>query len=370
MKVPFADLVSMHKDLQAGFDEAIEEVFNAGSFILGPAVEQFEESFAKASGREHCVGVNSGTSALHLALLAAGVGPGDEVITTPHTWISTSWAVSYCGATPVFADVDPKTGNLDPAATAAAITQKTKALLPVDLYGNPADLVVFESLAEQNGIALVDDACQAHGSRLGDRLVGSFGTSACFSFYPGKNLGAAGEGGAIVTDDADMAARMRRLRNHAQAGAHEHVEIGYNYRMEGLQGAVLGVKLPYLDGWNNQRRQAAAVYNQMLESIEGAMAPIITPGADPNWHLYVVRVANRESVATRMQENGIDVRFHYPTPVHLQPAYSFLGHTRGSFPEAERYAGECLSLPMYPGITPAQQERVIEELALAVEVST
>lgn len=369
MKVPFADLVSMHADLRGAFEEAIGEVFDTGAFILGPAVEQFEEAFAKASGRKYCVGVNSGTSALHLALLVAGVGPGDEVITTPHTWISTSWAVSYCGATPVFADVDPDTGNLDPTQVAAAITSKTKALLPVDLYGNPADLVAFEDLAKRHGLALVDDACQAHGALLGSRLVGSFGTSACFSFYPGKNLGAAGEGGAIVTDDLDAANRMRRLRNHAQAGAHEHLEIGYNYRMEGLQGAVLGAKLPSLDGWNNQRREAAARYAELLSGLAGVTQPFVTPGADPNWHLYVVRVAERSTVASRMQANGIDVRFHYPTPVHLQPAYGWLGHKLGDFPVAERFAAECLSLPMFPGITEAQQEHVVEELVDAVEAT-
>ena len=368
-EVPFADLVSMHADLRDSFDEAIAGVFDTGAFILGPAVEQFEQAFAKATGRSHCVGVNSGTSALHLALLVAGVGPGDEVVTTPHTWISTSWAVSYCGATPVFVDVDPATGNLDPRLVEPAITGRTKALLPVDLYGNPADLPAFESLATRHGIALVDDACQAHGARLGGRPVGSFGTSACFSFYPGKNLGAAGEGGAIVTDDADAAERMRRLRNHAQAGPHEHLEIGYNYRMEGLQGAVLGAKLAFLEGWNDQRREAAARYATMLEGVAGVVRPTVTPGADPNWHLYVVRVGEREEVASRMQAIGIDVRFHYPTPVHLQPAYAFLGHKPGAFPVAERFAAECLSLPMFPGITAAQQERVVDALIAAVEVT-
>lgn len=370
MEVPFADLVSMHADLRGAFDEAIAGVFDTGAFILGPTVERFEDSFAAAIGRSHCVGVNSGTSALHLALLAAGVGPGDEVVTTPHTWISTSWAVSYCGATPVFADVDPATGNLDPMAAAAAITPRTKALLPVDLYGNPADLPAFERLAMHHGIALVDDACQAHGARLEGRPVGSFGTSACFSFYPGKNLGAAGEAGAVVTDDAEAAERMRRLRNHAQASAHEHVEIGYNYRMEGMQGAILGAKLASLEGWNDLRREAAARYADLLEGVVGVRAPSVTPGADPNWHLHVVRVANRGEVAKRMHARGIDVRFHYPTPVHLQPAYAFLGHRKGEFPVAESFAAECLSLPMFPGISPAQQERVVEELVAAVEVAS
>lgn len=368
IEIPFADLVSMHAELRGTFEEAMGEVFDTGAFILGPSVERFEQAFAKAVGRKHCIGVNSGTSALHLALLVSGVGPGDEVVTTPHTWISTSWAISYCGATPVFADVDPETGNLDPELAAAAVTPKTKAVLPVDLYGNPADLPTFEKFASAHGVTLVDDACQAHGSRLNGREVGSFGSSACFSFYPGKNLGAVGEAGAIVTDDEDVAARMRRLRNHGQAGAHEHLEIGFNYRMEGLQGAILGAKLPLLERWNNQRREAAARYTALLDGMAGVVAPSVTPGGDPNWHLYVVRVRDRDEVARRMHSKGIDVRFHYPTPVHLQPAYSFLGHKPGSFPIAESFAAECLSLPMFPGITESQQQRVAEELEVAVVV--
>lgn len=368
--VPFVDLVAMHEGLREGFEQAIAEVLDTGSFILGPAVERFEQAFAKLVGRRHCVGVNSGTSALHLALLSAGVGPGDEIITTPHTWISTSWAISYCGATPVFVDVDPSTGNLDPSLVDSAVTSRTRALLPVDLYGNPADLVALEQIAVRHDLKLIDDACQAHGARLVERPVGSFGTSACFSFYPGKNLGALGEAGAVVTDDEESAERMRRLRNHAQGEAHHHLEIGFNYRMEGMQGAVLGVKLDSLEGWNNQRRQAAARYNEMLDATNGVVLPAVTPGADPNWHLYVVRVDEREAVSKRMQSNGIDVRFHYPTPVHLQPAYEFLGYTRGSLPVAESFAGECLSLPMFPGITSSQQERVVEELVAAVEVAS
>jgi dTDP-4-amino-4,6-dideoxygalactose transaminase len=367
VNVPFVDLSTVHRPLEAELLDSIGGILSTGAFILGPAVERFEEAFAAATGRRHCVAVNSGTSALHLALLAAGVGPGDEVVTTPHTWISTSWAISYCGATPVFAEIDPATGNLDPAAAEAAITDRTAALLPVDLYGNPADLPGFEAVAARHGIALVDDACQAHGARLDGRPVGSFGQFACFSFYPGKNLGAAGEGGAIVTDDDAAATRMRNLRNHAQVEAHVHDEIGFNYRMEGMQGAVLAAKLPHLDGWNDARRAAAANYLDRLDGV-AVEAPASTPGADPNWHLFVVRHEERDRVAKEMQAQGIDVRFHYPTPVHLQPAYASLGHRPGAFPLAEAFAASCLSLPMFPGITADQQDAVIAALRGATGV--
>lgn len=366
MTVPFADLDLMHGDLRAELDAALGEVISSGAFVLGPAVERFEAAFAASVGRRHCIGVNSGTSALHLALLAAGVGPGDEVVTTPHTFIATTWAISYCGATPVFADVDRATGNLDPDRAAERISPRTAALLPVDLYGNPADLLAFEALAERHGIPLIDDSCQAHGSRLVGRPVGSFGQAACFSFYPGKNLGALGEGGAVVTDDDDAAARIRQLRNHAQTAASVHSELGFNYRMEGLQGAALGVKLPHLERWNDLRRTAAARYEEVLADTPGVTLPSVTAQAEPNWHLYVVRVGRREEVAASMRASGIDVRYHYPSPVHLQPAYADLRPAVGDLSEAEAFAAECLSLPMFPGITPEQQDLVAEALRAAV----
>jgi dTDP-4-amino-4,6-dideoxygalactose transaminase len=366
VKVPFLDLSLLHAELQEALLGAVTEVIQTGAFVLGPAVERFEGAFAEAVGREHCVAVNSGTSALHLALLGAGVGPGDEVVTTPHSWISTTWAISYCGATPVFADVDPATGNLDPSAAAAAVTDRTAAILPVDLYGNPCDLPAFEALARRHGIALVDDACQAHGATLDGRPVGSFGSSACFSFYPGKNLGAVGEGGAVVTDDASLAARLRALRNHAQAPAHHHGEIGFNYRMEGVQGAALAVKLPHLDAWNDQRRVAAARYAELLAGVAGVTAPFANPAGNPNWHLYVVRTPGRDGVLAAMHRSGVDARVHYPTPIHLQPAYAHLGLGPGSFPVAEGFMAECLSLPMFPGITEEQQGVTVAALADAV----
>jgi dTDP-4-amino-4,6-dideoxygalactose transaminase len=367
VKVPFLDLRAQLASIRAEVDAAVRAIVDDCAFILGGGVSQFEEAFALYAGRTHCVGVNSGTSALHLALLVAGVRPGDEVVTTPHTWISTSWAISYCGARPVFADVDRRTGNLDPIAAERAITPKTKALLPVDLYGNPADLVAFKEIAARHAIHLIEDAAQAHGARLHGQPTGSFGVLSCFSFYPGKNLGAAGEGGAVLTDDPALADRMRHLRDHAQAQRHHHVEIGFNYRMEGLQGAVLAVKLRHLDRWNDARRTAAARYRELLADIPGLTLPESTPGADTVWHLYVVRVPNRNRVAAALAEQGVGTGVHYPTPIHLQPAYAWLGYQRGSFPVAEAFAAECLSLPMFAEITAEQQAHVAAALRAALE---
>lgn len=366
MKVPFLDLRAQYAPIRGEIDDALRPILDDAAFILGPGVSRFEKAFAAYTGRRHCVGLNSGTSALHLALLAAGVGPGDEVVTTPHTWISTSWAISYCGARPVFADVDPVTGNLDPAEAERAITPRTRALLPVDLYGHPADLEAFEEISRRRGIPLIEDAAQAHGARRGGRAAGSFGLLACFSFYPGKNLGAAGEGGAVVTDDRALAERIQRLRDHAQGGRHNHVEIGFNYRMEGIQGAILEVKLRHLDRWNQARRAAARRYRDLLSGVPGMSLPVAQPGAEPVWHLYVVRVRDRDGVSKRLADSGIGTAVHYPTPVHLQPAYAGLGHARGAFPRAEDFAAECLSLPMFAEITAEQQEAVASALRSAL----
>lgn len=367
MNVPFLDLRTQHESIRPELDAALNTVIEQTAFALGPAVTEFEEKFAAYTDRAHCVAVSSGTAALHLALLAAGVGEGDEVITTPHTWISTTWAISYCGARPVYADVDPRTGTLDPELAGEMITPRTKALLPVDLYGNPADLSAFEKLGREHGIAVLDDAAQAHGARLDARPVGSFGDMACFSFYPGKNLGAMGEGGAIVLDDADAADRLRRLRDHAQDGRHNHTEIGFNYRMDGLQGAALSVKLDHLDGWNDQRRQAADNYHKLLSDMPDLRLPVLTDGADPCWHLYAIRVPDRDSLATRLSGAGVATGVHYPTPVPLQPVYAYLGHRSGDFPAAEEYASTCLSLPMFPEISPEQQDYVASAIRDALD---
>ena len=369
MKVPFLDLASLHEPLRDDLEKALADVVERNEFILGSAVMRFEEAFASYVGRRHCVAVSSGTAALHLALLAVGVEPGDEVITTPFSFVSTSWAISYCGATPVFADVDPETGCLDPAEVESRITSRTRALLPVDLYGNPCRLDLFSQMARSHGLALVDDACQAHGSRLLQRPVGSYGDAACFSFYPGKNLGAFGEGGAVVTDDPSIAQRLRQLRDHAQLGLHHHVEIGFNYRMEGLQGAVLAVKLEHLDSWNAARCRAADRYLSELCRAANLRLPRLSTHGQSNWHLFVIRVADRNRVQERLRRLGIDARVHYPVPIHLQPAYSHLGYEVGAFPRAEEFALNCLSLPMSPLITPAQQDEVVRALVLSLKDS-
>lgn len=367
MRVPFFDLQAQLSSLRSEVDAAVAGVMDTGAFALGPTVEAFESEFADYVGANHCIGVNSGTSALHLALLASGAGPGDEVITTPHTWISTSWGISYTGAKPVYADIDPDTGNLDAEKVEAAITSRTKAILPVDLYGNPADHVTFESIATDHALHLIDDAAQAHGASLGGRPIGSFGHATCWSFYPGKNLGAAGEGGAVVTDDAELADRIRSLRDHAQVGRHNHVEIGFNARMDGIQGAVLSVKLKRLDEWNEMRRKAAERYGRLLSGVDGVELPGVTPGSSPSWHLYVVRVPDRAALGDILAEAGIGTGVHYPAPVHLQPAYADLGCGPGSFPNAEHFAAHCISLPMFPEITPEQQRHVADVIVGAME---
>ena len=273
MRVPFLDIRAQNASIQSELKAALDPILRDGQFILGPAVEAFEQEFAHYVGVDHCVGLNNGTSALHMALVASDVGPGDEVITTPHTWISTSWAISYVGAAPVFVDIDPETYTLDPELVEEAITPRTKAILPVHLYGQAADVLRLRELADKHGLLLIEDAAQAHGATLQNRRVGSFGQIGCFSFYPGKNLGAFGEGGAIVTNDAEVAQRVRRLRDHAQDGRHNHVEIGFNTRMEGVQGAVLRVKLRHLDAWNASRRAHADRYRDLLSNLDGLELP-------------------------------------------------------------------------------------------------
>lgn len=369
MKVPFLDLASLHEPLRADLEKALTDVVERNDFILGFAVTRFEDAFASYVGRRHCVAVSSGTAALHLALLAVGVKPGDEVITTPFSFVSTSWAISYCGAKPVFADIDPESGCLDPAEVESRITSRTRALLPVDLYGNPCRMDLFSQMARSHGLGLVDDACQAHGSRLLQRPVGSYGDVACFSFYPGKNLGAFGEGGAVVTNDPSIAQRLRQLRDHAQVGHHHHVEIGFNYRMEGLQGAVLAVKLEHLDSWNAARCRAADRYFSKLSDLANLRLPRLSTHGQSNWHLFVIRVAHRDRVKERLQHLGIEAHVHYPVPIHLQPAYSHLGYEVGAFPRAEEFALTCLSLPISPVITPAQQDEVVRALVLSLKDS-
>ncbi len=329
--------------------------------MLGPKVAEFERNFAAYAGSKHCIGVNSGTSALHLALIAAGVGQGDEVITVPMTFVATSWAVSYVGANPVFVDVDPATYTLDATLVEKQITRRTRALLPVHLYGQPADMRPLMEISERHGIPIIEDAAQAHGARYQGQGAGTLGLCGCFSFYPGKNLGAYGEGGAIVTNDDSIAKRLRALRDHAQEQRYYHDEIGYNYRMDAFQGAVLNIKLKYLERWTERRRLLAARYNELLAGL-----PIQLPAEAHDrrhvWHLYVALHRERDRIRQELEARGIQTGLHYPVPVHLQKAYRHLRYRVGDFPMAERIARECITLPLYPEMTGAQQDQVIEAL--------
>lgn len=364
MNVPFLDLKAQNRSMWSELQDALEPVMANAQFILGPAVERFEDRFAEYVGVRHCIGLNNGTSALHLALLACGVRPGDDVITTPHSWISTTWAISYVGARPVFVDIDPVTYNLDPKQVERAITPRTRAILPVHLYGQAADLEPLLRLAETYHLTLIEDAAQAHGAFYHGRRVGSWGKAACFSFYPGKNLGAFGEGGAVVTNDREVADHIRRLRDHAQQGRHHHVEVGYNMRMEGVQGAVLEAKLRHLDSWNAARARHARRYHELLDGIPGLVLPAAPRPEGHVWHLFVVLVRghDREQLRQALAERGVATAVHYPTPIPYQPAYSHLGYRPGDFPVTEDVMGNCLSLPMYAELTDEQIEYVAATL--------
>ncbi len=366
--VPFLDIKAQNRGIAEELHEAINRVVSQGQFILGPAVERFEQAFARYIGTQHCVGLDNGTSALQMALVACDIGPGDEVITTPHTWISTSWAISYVGAKPVYVDIDPETYTLDPRLVRRAITPRTKALLPVHLYGQAFDVDAFQRIADEHGLALIEDAAQAHGARWSGRRLGSLGRVGCFSFYPGKNLGAMGEAGAIVSDDGQLAARVRRLRDHAQAGRHHHVEIGYNTRMEGIQGAVLEVKLRHLDRWNAQRRRHAARYGELLADIPEIELPAAPRPESHVWHLFVVLAPRlcRDALTKELAAEGIATGIHYPTPVPLQPAYASLGYQPGDFPVAEDVMARCLSLPMFAELTEEQLVHVADAVRTCV----
>ncbi len=358
--VKFVDLDALHGPILSEIRAEIEDVISSNSFALGPKVESFEEQFATYLGANHCVGVNSGTSALHLALIVAGINPGDEVITTPSTWISTSWAISYVGAKPVFVDIDPTTYCMDAAQVAQAITEKTGAILAVDLYGHPIDGDALGHLARTHGIPLIEDAAQAHGAMWNGRPCGTLGDIATFSFYPGKNLGAFGEGGAIVTNNNDWAQRLRRLRDHAQDGRHNHTEIGFNYRMEGMQGAVLSVKLRHLDRWNEARRQVAEWYTAKFATCPDIVCPRTAPLAEVVWHIYAVQHDDRDALCTHLREHDISCAVHYPTPIHLQPAYANLGYVAGDFPVAEQLGRRQLSMPMHPAMSPQDIDAIVQ----------
>ncbi len=357
--IPYLDLKAQMKPLRAQIDAAIARTLDNCSFCLGPDVTQFEKDFAKYCGAEHCVAFNSGTSAEHVALLLLNIKPGDEVITTPMTFVATSWAISYVGAKPVYVDIDDATFNLDPKKVEAAITPRTKAVLPVHLYGLPFELDPILEICRKHNLPLVEDACQAHGAKYKGKTIGTFGDMSCYSFYPGKNLGAAGEGGALVTNNAEYAKRARSLREHGSTVRYYHDEIGFNYRMEGIQGAVLGVKLPHLAKWTSERQRVAKRYTELLAGtpLQLPHQPAHTESA---WHLYVVRHARRDELKAYLDANGVGCALHYPLPLHLQKCYASLGHKAGDFPITEKAARECLSLPIYPELTEVQIQRVVE----------
>lgn len=358
MKVPFLDLKAHHAPLMGEIERAIRNVISTGAFAGGPFVADFEKDFASFCRCQHAIGMGSGTEALWLALLACGIGAGDEVITVPSTFMATAEAITYCGARPVFVDVDELTYTMDPALLKAAITEKTKAVIPVHLFGQSADMRPILSIARAHGLLVIEDACQAHGADYNGERVGSLGDAGCFSFYPGKNLGAFGEAGAAVTNNPELAEKMRILRDHGQSRKYHHSMIGWNCRMDGIQGAVLQIKLQHLDRANNRRRAHASRYNELLSEVEEIILPVEASYARHVYHIYAIRTQEREELMRGLTEAGIGCGIHYPVPVHLQEAYRSLGYRAGAFPVAERAASEFVSLPMYPELTPAQIEAV------------
>lgn len=359
MKVPFVDLQTQYQSLKHEMLPAVEKIMETSQFILGKAVEDFEKKFAEAHEMKHCIGVGTGTDALHIVLWALNVGRGDEVITVPHTFIATAEAISLTGARPVFVDIDPVTYTMDLNQLENAITKKTKAIIPVHLYGQPAAMTEIMEIANRHGIPVVEDACQAHLAQYDGKFVGQFGVAAAFSFYPGKNLGAYGEGGGVTTNDDMLAKKMRMIRDHGSEKKYHHAMWGHNYRLDGIQGAVLGVKLPHLHEWTEARRSNAAKYNQQLDGMGDLVVPKGSSRAKHVYHLYVVQTPNREELQSYLTSREVSTGLHYPVPLHLQEAYIDLGHKRGDFPVTERVASRALSLPMFPELTTEQIDYVV-----------
>jgi len=360
--IPYLDLKAQYHSIKAEIDTAVLRVLESTQYILGEEVAAFEREFAGYCHASQAIGVNSGTSALHLALLAAGIGPGDEVITVPFTFVATVSAICYTGATPVFVDIEPDYFTMDPSKIEAAITPKTKAIMPVHLYGQPADMDPIMEIARRRGLTVIEDAAQAHGSDYHGRRCGSIADTAGFSFYPGKNLGAYGEGGAITTTRADVAATCRTLRDWGQEKRYEHRLKGFNYRMDGIQGAILRVKLRHLEAWTERRRQVAEWYAAALDP-DSVRLPKARPGCRHVYHVYAVRTDDREKLRDVLGRQGIQTGVHYPIPVHLQPAHADLGYHAGDFPAAEQVAREVLSLPMFPEMTREQVQAVAEAVS-------
>ncbi len=363
MKVPFNDLKLQNHSIRNEVNDAIDTVINNCSFALGPSVSEFEESFKNAHNVSHCLGTSSGTDANHMVLWALGIGPGDEGISPANTFIATAWGATLCGATPVFVDCDSESYNIDPKRIEEAITNKTKAVVAVHLYGQPADMDELLKITDKHGIYIVEDAAQAHLSEYKGKRVGGLSLAGSFSFYPGKNLGAFGEAGAVVTNDQEIADKIQMIRNQGQSKKYYHDSFGHNYRMEGIQGAVLNVKLKYLEKWTLQRREAAKRYKESLANISEIILPKELQYSKHVYHLFVIKTKKsgtetRDKLLNYLKENGIDAGLHYPVPIHLQKCFDFLGHKKGDFPNTEELAEQGLSLPLFPDITEEQIEYV------------
>ena len=372
MNVPFIDFREQYHAIKDKVDTGLKKVFEDGSFILGPQEKAFEEEFARYCEVQYAVGVNSGTDALYLALLALDIGPGDEVIVPTFTFIATALCVSYTGAKPVFVDIEEETYNIDPVRFKAAITGKTKAVIPVHIYGQPANMDEINAIARKRKIAVVEDACQAHGAAYQGKKAGSLGDVACFSFYPIKSLGAFGDGGMVVTSDKDIYEKMLMLRDYGRKGRYDHKIQGYNSRLDTVQAVVLSAKLPLLDEWNRMRNGVAASYGKLLKNEGGIRTPVIQKGRTHVFQTFAVRVPHRDRICEAMQKAGIGVLIHYPIPLHLQEAYAQLGYKKGDFPVAERVSGDILSLPMFPHMRKEQVEYVcknLKELVIGLQSS-
>ena len=364
VQIPYLDLKAQYHSIRPEIDSAIGRVLESSQFVLGQEVAAFEREFADFCEAAECIALNSGTSALHLALLAAGVGAGDEVITVPFTFVASVAAVTYTGARPVLVDIAPHSFNMDPAAIEAAITPRTRAIMPVHLYGQTADMDPIVTIARRHKLIVIEDAAQAHGARYKGRPAGTIGDIGCFSFYPTKNLGAYGEGGAVTTNNPEYAKTVRILRDWGQDRKYHHVLRGFNYRMEGLQGAILRVKLRHLQQWTDARRTIAAQYDDLLSRC-GLELPKEMPWAHHVYHLYTLRSSDRDALQTALQTEGIQTAVHYATPAHLQPAYADLGYGKGTFPHSEAASSEVLSLPIYPEL-PAASIRSVANAVMKV----
>lgn len=360
MNVPFLDLGPVHREIAEELQGAYQRVLAGNWFVCGREVEAFESEFAEYCGAKHCVGVGNGLDALTLILRAFDIGRGDEVIVPAHTFIATWLAVSQAGATPVPVEPDAGTYNIDPGLIEAAITPRTRAIMPVHLYGQPAEMDAILEIAGRRGLKVIEDAAQAHGARYKGQRCGALGDAAGFSFYPGKNLGALGDGGAVITNDAGVAARVRRIGNYGAERKYDHSEPGVNSRLDELQAAFLRVKLRHLDGWNARRREIATIYREGLAGMQGILPPSVPDCAEPAWHLFVIRDRNRDALAAALEERGVGTLIHYPVPPHLSGAYRDGGWSPRELPLSERLAGEVLSLPMGPHLKPADARRVVE----------